>query len=451
VQTSGKVIKMNRREFFNHAGKLLAVLMGPYKVLNGDTKREVYGFPSVHSYALKISTQQPDSISGQQDLNNQNHKKTSKHDDTAGAVSLFVCGDVMTGRGIDQIMPNPSDPRIYEPYVKSARGYVELAKEVNGLIPKPVEYSYIWGDALDELARVNPDARIINLETSVTTSDDYWKGKGINYKMNPANIPCLTVAEIDCCVLANNHVLDWGYTGLTETLDTLKKAHIQTTGAGNTLSQAESPAILEVGKNGRVIVCSIGSETSGIPWTWAAKADKPGVNYLGDFSDQSVKRIARNIQAVKRRGDIVMLSIHWGGNWGYDVPSQQREFAHKLIDDGGVDFVHGHSSHHAKGIEVYKNKLILYGCGDFINDYEGIGGYESYRDDLAVMYFVALDPATSDLVRLRMVPLQIKHFKLNSASSTDVAWLSAVLNREGKKFGTHVTINNDDSLNLHWK
>ena len=131
-------------------------------------------------------------------------------------VTIFLCGDVMTGRGIDQILPHPSPPRIYEACVTDARTYVQLAEEVNGPIPRPVEFSYIWGDALAELRQAAPDARIINLETSVTRSEQAWP-KGINYRMHPDNIGCLTVAGIDVCVLANNHVLDYGYSGLIET------------------------------------------------------------------------------------------------------------------------------------------------------------------------------------------------------------------------------------------
>jgi poly-gamma-glutamate capsule biosynthesis protein CapA/YwtB (metallophosphatase superfamily) len=69
-------------------------------------------------------------------------------------VTVFLCGDVMTGRGIDQILPHPSDPQIHEAFVSDARTYVALAEEVNGPIPQPVELSYIWGDALAELQHV---------------------------------------------------------------------------------------------------------------------------------------------------------------------------------------------------------------------------------------------------------------------------------------------------------
>ncbi|NLW33575.1 MAG: poly-gamma-glutamate biosynthesis protein, partial [Fibrobacter sp.] len=107
-------------------------------------------------------------------------------------VSMFFCGDVMTGRGIDQILPDPADPVLYEPFVKDARDYRYLAEQKNGPVPAPVPFQYIWGQALNELNRRKTDLRIINLETSITSSNDYWKGKGINYKMNPQNIACLS-------------------------------------------------------------------------------------------------------------------------------------------------------------------------------------------------------------------------------------------------------------------
>ena len=69
-------------------------------------------------------------------------------------ITIFMCGDIMTGRGIDQILPHPSDPRIYESYLKNAIGYVKLAERKNGPISQPVNFPYIWGDALDELTAI---------------------------------------------------------------------------------------------------------------------------------------------------------------------------------------------------------------------------------------------------------------------------------------------------------
>jgi poly-gamma-glutamate synthesis protein (capsule biosynthesis protein) len=363
-----------------------------------------------------------------------------------GRVTLFLCGDVMTGRGIDQVMPHPSDPRIFERYVKSAIDYVSLAERENGPIPKPVGYDYIWGAAIAELERRRPDARIINLETSITEEDDP-EPKGINYRMNPANVRCITAARIDCCVLANNHVLDWGRAGCVDTLATLHDVDVATAGAGRTASEAASPATLSTG-HGRVLVFGVASRTSGVPSSWAATSSRPGVELLPDLSEQTADRIGERMRAAREDGDIVVLSVHWGGNWGYEIPSEQRTFAHRLIDSGAADVVHGHSSHHPKGIEIYQGKPILYGCGDFINDYEGIGSYEKYRGDLALMYFPTLDATTKKLVQLDLTPLRMKRFQLHRASEQDTEWIRDILAREGRLLGTTVTLAEHGTLRV---
>ena len=102
---------------------------------------------------------------------------------TQPGVTLFLRGDVMTGRGVDQILDRPSKPHLHEQYVRSALGYVDIAERATGPIDRPAKPAYIWGDALAEHERVRPDARIINLETAVTTAEDAWHGKGIHYRM----------------------------------------------------------------------------------------------------------------------------------------------------------------------------------------------------------------------------------------------------------------------------
>lgn len=364
-----------------------------------------------------------------------------------GTITLFLGGDVMTGRGIDQVLPHPVDPRIHEPYVKSAMEYVELAERANGPIPRPVDFAYVWGDALEVLDRARPDARIVNLETSVTTSDDYFP-KGINYRMNPRNVPCLNAAGIDCCGLANNHVLDWGPGGLAETLETLAEAGIETAGAGGAVERAQAPAILEVAGKGRVIVFSFGASSSGIPRQWAAREDRPGVDLLDDLSPTTVAAIGQRVRAVKRPGDIVVASIHWGGNWGYPIPRDHVRFGHGLVEEAGIDVVHGHSSHHALGIEIHRGKPILYGCGDLLNDYEGIGGQEEFRDDLPLIYLPSFEVSSGELAGFQAVPLRIANFRLNRASRDEARWLRDVLAREGERFGTRVELNPDDTLTL---
>ena len=231
-------------------------------------------------------------------------------------ILLFVCGDVMLGRGIDQILPHPSDPRLQEPVVRSALEYVRLAEAVNGPIPRGVPPGYVWGDALSELTRAQPQARIINLETSATKFGTFLP-KGINYRMNPENIGVLTAAAIDCCVLANNHMLDFGRAGLIETLDTLHRARIKTAGAGQDLAEAQAPAVIEIPGGGRVLVFAFGHRSGGIPRGWAAGATEPGIDLLEDFSDRMLTRLGKRVRTHRRSGDLLIASVHWGANWSY--------------------------------------------------------------------------------------------------------------------------------------
>lgn len=354
--------------------------------------------------------------------------------DSMAEATLMLCGDVMTGRGIDQILPHPSDPILYEDYVTTALGYVELAEGVNGPIERPVAFDYIWGDALELLRR--PDPLLVNLETAVTRSGLHWP-KGINYRMHPDNLPCLTAAGIDCCVLANNHVMDWGEAGLTETLDVLRTAGIATAGAGRNAEQASAPAVLPLPGGGRVLVYAVGRISSGVPPEWAASRERPGVAFLAEASPAEAARLMARIARDKRRGDIVVCSIHWGGNWGYGIDPADRRLAHQLIE-AGVDVVHGHSSHHPKAIEVHAGKPILYGCGDFLNDYEGIGNGRGIRSDLALLYLIEIEGGA--LAGLDMVPFRIRRFRLNRAGAAEAEELRQVMDRQCRRFGGSVTL-----------
>jgi poly-gamma-glutamate synthesis protein (capsule biosynthesis protein) len=145
---------------------------------------------------------------------------------------------------------------------------------------------------------------------------------------------------------------------------------------------------------------------------------------------------------------VVVASIHWGPNWGYSIPDEHRRFAHALIDRAGISVLHGHSSHHPIAIERYHDRLILYGCGDFFNDYEGIAGYEEFRGDLSLMYFVTLDATTGSLIDLEMTPLQIQRFRLNRTTYKDAKWLQHRLDREARRFGGKITLGRDVRLIL---
>jgi poly-gamma-glutamate capsule biosynthesis protein CapA/YwtB (metallophosphatase superfamily) len=215
-------------------------------------------------------------------------------------VKLFLCGDVMTGRGIDQGLPHPVHPVLYETWVKNAKEYLHIAEQKNGKIETPVSWDYIWGDALKAWEENQPDLKLINLETSITTFPEPWPGKGINYRMNPKNIQVLKIAGIDHCSLANNHTLDWGRPGLKETLQTLRTAKIRYSGAG--LNSA-----------GGGCTCCISSEKAGVCLCFhmrlqvvefpnlAGKIRPAGCKLFTGLGETEMSQIKQTIGKVKRK------------------------------------------------------------------------------------------------------------------------------------------------------
>jgi len=343
----------------------------------------------------------------------------------------------MLGRGVDQILPHPGDPRLHEPYVPSATAYVTLAEEASGPIPRAVDPAYVWGDALGSLA--GADARVVNLETAVTTADTFAP-KGINYRMHPANVGVLAAAGIDVCVLANNHVLDWGPAGLGETIDSLRGAGLSTAGAGRDRAEALAPAVLP--GEPRLVVVAFAAVSSGVPPAWSAGRRRPGIAVLGEVSEGTAEQVAAHVRSVAGPGDAVVVSLHWGPNWGYDIPAAHRAFARRLVREAPVSLVFGHSSHHPLGVEVVDGVPVVYGAGDLLDDYEGIRGHEAFRPDLTLLYRVTVAGEVA------MVPFRVRRFRLEHAGDDDTAWLAATLDRECRKLGTAVAVAADGTLLL---
>jgi len=367
------------------------------------------------------------------------------------SLTLWLAGDVMTGRGIDQVQAHPGNPVLLEHWVNDARDYVRLAERFSGPVPAPVAPDYIWGDALAEIERRRPDLRLVNLETAITAAGQAWPGKGVHYRMNPANIGCLTAARIDCCALANNHVLDWGYDGLAQTLDTLRQAAIHSAGAGLDAGSASAPAALPLAGGARLLVFSWATPDSGVPASWAATPQRAGVALLPDLKEESAQQIAALVAHHRQQGDLIMISLHWGGNWGVEVPQSHRRFARRLIELGAADLVHGHSSHHPRPVEVYRGKLILYGCGDLINDYEGISSQERYDPSAVCLYFAQLSRETGALQQLGIVPMQLRRLRLTRASAAARHALQSLFETGGRHFNTGVQAQADGSWLLRWQ
>ncbi|HTY30954.1 CapA family protein [Mycobacterium sp.] len=366
----------------------------------------------------------------------------------SSVVTLLLGGDVMLGRGVDQILPHPGEAELREPHLRDARGYVRLAEHANGPIPRPVHWQWPWGDVLALLDEAAPDARLINLETTITTGGEFAEHKTVCYRMHPDNMPALTALRPDVCALANNHILDFGYQGLADTVAALAAAGIQGVGAGADLPAAHRRAVVGARGGHRVLVGSVAMKSAGVPESWAARYDRPGVWLIRDPSLRDVAdEVAAEVLAHKREGDVAVVSVHWGSNWGYALAPSEVAFAHRLID-AGINVVHGHSSHHPRPIEIYRGKPILYGCGDVIDDYEGIGGHEPFRGDLRLLYLADIDPVGGEEVSLRMIPLRVRRMRLERASQADAEWLRKTIEHTSRRFGTRVAARSDDLLEV---
>lgn len=343
----------------------------------------------------------------------------------AEPLKIVLGGDLMLGRGIDQCLRHHVDPGLFEPVVHDARHYVDLAERRNGPIQRPLPPEAPWGEALEWLRAYGPQLRIVNLETAITASSRPWRGKAVLYRMHPANVSCLRAARIDACSLANNHVLDWGQQGLIDTLTCLSQAGIRWAGAGLTARAAQTPARLPLAHGGALLLFAWGVASSGIPLRWQARHDQPGVALIERIDAAALARIQRCIAHRRRPGDRVLVSLHWGANWVAEIPAQQRWLARHLIEAAGVDLVFGHSSHHPLPLELHGERLILHGCGDLINDYEGLPDHGPWRSDLVCLYGVELDGASGILQALELRPFQLRGFQLRVPAMAERERLAA--------------------------
>lgn len=348
-------------------------------------------------------------------------------------LKLFLCGDVMLGRAIDQLFKYKNDPTLYESFVKSALYYLPPTMKKYSNPNTYVNYDYIWNSLLSNKFYTNSDLRIINLETSITTSKTP-QNKQVLYKMHPKNIVTLKIAKIDYCNMANNHVMDWGISGGIETEKTLTKNNINFGGIGYNINEAKSPKIINV-NNKKIYIFSFADIDSGTPLDWKATNNKFGVNVIDTSNGQTKINVGEYIKKYNELADFIIISIHWGPNWSFDIPSYHKNFAHYLIDNAGVDLVHGHSSHHFKPLEIYQNKLVLYGCGDFINDYETIESDKSFFSDVNFAYYPMYNLDTRKLEKMDMVAYTIKNMELTLVGLDYLEEVVRKLNQICAQFG----------------
>lgn len=283
-------------------------------------------------------------------------------------------------------------------------GDIMLGRLVNQFL-KGKDPLYPWGNTLPLLKEA--DIRIGNLECVLSDIGKPWSKtpKVFHFRSDENNSESLTKAGIDIVSLANNHVLDYEERALLRMLDLLDENKIQHSGAGKDWQKAVQPAILEVKGQKMGMIAFTDNEPG-----WEAEINKPGIFYCPiDPKDRRAQELFKQVSKLKTQVNYVIVSAHWGPNWGYEIPREQPLFAHTLIDSG-ADLIFGHSGHIFRGIEIYKDKPIIYCAGDFIDDY---AVDEIERNDESFLFILNQEGNTFSL---SLYPTIIQQFQNNLAT-----------------------------------
>ena len=335
-------------------------------------------------------------------------------------------------------------------------GDVMLGRLINNVLNKN-KFSYIWGNTLDIIKKA--DFSLINLECCISSRGQKWNKtfKVFHFRGKPEAINVLTSAAINYTSLANNHVLDYDKEALLDTITLLDTNNIVHSGAGKTIREAMEPAIMKKKfnscdinsiydnnkKNNSFDTITIGviSLTDNEP-QWEATTNSAGINYIPLIldSEKYLYRLKNCIEKTKKQSDLVIVSSHIGPHFREKPSEKYINFAHKVIEFG-ADVYWGHSNHMPQGIEIYRssssnNKIIMYDCGEFIDDY---AIDSNYRNDLSFIFLVHLNIDTISLkpsnnnetsahsignILLRnsiieLIPTKINNFRVNTISLED--------------------------------
>ena len=242
-----------------------------------------------------------------------------------------------------------------------------------------------------------------------------------------------------------------------------------------------------MGKSKSEAICPTFKYIKGIKFAFLSASDCKSWECFPEFNYQNVQSpdcfgLSAAVKAAKENADFVIFSFHWGPNHQWFPDADIRRLGRLLIDFG-VDLIHGHSSHHIQGIEIYKGKPIFYGMGNFVDDYAVDAHYRNgnlsisttdlsfiyqaeyniYEDDLAnikdciktfkgweIPGFYAMPGSfnakkTLCLSKLTLIPTKISMMQVNRIfkDCSDLNWLYSNMSRLCFDLGTTIELSHD--------
>ena len=277
------------------------------------------------------------------------------------------------------------------------------------------------------------DLVVGNLECALIEKGDPIAGK-CTLRGSPGWAAVMGSAGIDLVSLANNHLMDYGSSGLFSTIDALARAGIRYVGAGRNRREACSPIFVDVA--GRRLAF-LGRTAVIVSSPSYASNDSPGVAFLDR------EETAATIKSCRSEADLVIHLIHWGvEEYSYPSPTQ-RQLARQLVD-AGVDVILGHHPHVLQGFEYCGQTLIAYSLGNFVfNEFEWAyvlpdGGLsrqdsplsmENRRGLIARLHWAEVERPTLSAVYTRLDPQGRPNVDTEPAREADMKVLSAGIRR----------------------
>jgi poly-gamma-glutamate capsule biosynthesis protein CapA/YwtB (metallophosphatase superfamily) len=238
------------------------------------------------------------------------------------------------------------------------------------------------------------DITIANLEAPLTETGSAYKDKTFTFKVPPSFIDGIKRSGIDVVTLANNHILDFGIQGLSNTITILDSNNIKHIGAGKNRSFACAPTIVDFYG---IKVGFLGFSMTYPKEFWAKK------NSWGTcYPDEAL--LYRVISESEKNADLTVVSFHWGAEKRETPKDYQTFFARKAIDFG-ADLVLGHHPHVLQGLELYKNKLIAYSLGNYV-----FGSYSNNAKDSIVL---EAELTLNGLLSAKVYPISVFNATVN--------------------------------------
>ncbi len=288
-------------------------------------------------------------------LNKNNYNKTMWHDITGN--SYLVLRDLYDKKYNN--MDNVKIMKSNSPSTLSFVGDVSLAD--NWFIaPKYDERGGIDGILSKDMLKImrDSDLMVVNSEFTVSNRGTPLKNKQYTFRAKPERLPIYNEMGVDLVALANNHVYDYGRDAFLDMLDAFDKYKIPRVGAGRNLEEASKPYYFII--NGYKIGILNATRAEKYIMTPGATKDD-----LGVFRCYDPTNMINQIKKIRNESDYVISIIHFGRENSHELEKEQVSSARKYID-AGSDMVVGHHAHTLQGVEIYKDKPIIYNLGNFL-------------------------------------------------------------------------------------